>query len=396
MRGNVPGHGRHSGKTAGNAGHAVSVARRRPPCRGPRTPAPGLPAAPGRLPRRPAFGAVAEPRLLPGAPGLLPPAGCSLPVGRRPWRSGARARSRGTHPPLRGRRGRHIGQGRGAGSGHVRGLRRPEIRSARGRRDGRRRRPRRLERRTDGRRPGGGNARGRRSRRGWRARTPAGVSAGLRARSSAGPVRLDLGNDIEGGLPRLLLRAARRNDGGDDVARRRVAPGARETIVPGREVADRGGVLRRIRPGEGRGGRSRLGGLGRRFPGALRRGALCSGGVVGSGRSAHGEGPGCPGCGGGKAEQESGGKNGEMSCGPEDTRGAVHAASIAGASPGVHEKPPGKNLAVWNASASGPPGPSRRASGFRDRAAGAGGQKDAWASPQSLLVFTEQGGNYVQ
>ena len=140
MRGNVPGHGRHPGKTAGSAGHAVAAARTCAPCGGPRTPAAGLPSAPGRLPRRPAFGSAGEARLLPGAPGPLLRAGWSLPPGRRPRHPGISARSRGTRSPLRGRRGRHVRQGKGTGGCHIRGLRRPKIRQARGRRRGRERR----------------------------------------------------------------------------------------------------------------------------------------------------------------------------------------------------------------------------------------------------------------
>ena len=125
-----------------------------------------------------------------------------------------------------------------------------------------------------------------------------------------------------------------------------------------------------------------------------------AGGVAGIGVSAHGEGPGCAGGvrgGGDKAEQKSGGgKRGKAPSCPADARGAVHAASIAGAPPGVHEKPSGGRMPVkagpWGDET---PGRPRGHVPHRDRLP-ADGQKDAWASPQSLLVFTEQGGNYVQ
>ncbi len=446
MRGNVSGHGRHADKTARSAPHAISVARPCAPRAGPRAPAPGPPAAPGRLPRRPALGAVREAGLLPGAPDPRLPAGSPLPVGRRPCRPRTCARSGWARPSRRGRRGRRLRQGKGAGGG--RGwLRRPKIRSPGGRRRGRNRRARRPERRpewrTDGRRPGRRVCRRHHPRRrkagvpsgvparcpsgvpsGVPARCPSGVPAGASARcpagvpagcpagpeagSSAGPVRLDLGSDIDGRLLRLFLRTARRDDGGDDVARGRVAPGAREALIAGRVVADGDGVLRRVRQPLGGVGRFRRGGGGGhgsaqfRLRGGFFRGVPRPGGSAGVGGAAHGEDLGRPRRAGGdsdKAEQEpGGGENGIASFRPANTRGTVHAASIAGPSLGVYEKPPGetpppgvcrvpkfRRLAPRGGGIPGPPG-----------RADAGGQKDAWASPQSLLVFTEQGGSYVQ
>lgn len=356
MRGNVSGHGRHAHKTARSAPHAISVARPCAPRAGPRAPAPGPPAAPGRLPRRPALGAVREAGLIPGPPDPRLPAGSSLPVGRRPC-----------HPRICAR----------SGGGRVRWLR-PKIRPAGGRRRGGNRRARRPEWwpewRPDGRRPGRRICRRHQPRRRWAgvpagiparcpsgipagapagcpAGVPAGVSTGPEAGSSAGPVRLDLGSDIEGRLLRLFLRTARRDDGGDDVARGRVAPGAREALIAGRVVADGDGVLRRVRQPPGGVGRFRRGGGGGhgsaqfRLRGGFFRGAPRPGGSVGVGGAAHGEGSGRPRRAGGdsdKAEQESGGENGMASFRPTNMRGTVHAASIAGPPPGVYEKPPGE------------------------------------------------------